>query len=88
MKRGLKLSRVNQCPKTSSSPNPGPDEEGIETISSTEIYGTVIRPNPGPDEEGIETKRWLLKHSAESGPNPGPDEEGIETELEHSLAPF
>jgi len=40
---------------TSDGPNPGPDEEGIETLVGSGVTVSVTSPNPGPDEEGIET---------------------------------
>ena len=56
MKRGLKQSHIH--PRywyLPSGPNPGPDEEGIETIVYTTNRSSSVCPNPGPDEEGIET---------------------------------
>jgi len=47
---------------TSDGPNPGPDEEGIETIYDDIMKGKKTHcPNPGPDEEGIETRITSIK---------------------------
>ena len=56
MKRGLKLiCRASPAP-AARGPNPGPDEEGIETLARySQQYRHTLSPNPGPDEEGIET---------------------------------
>jgi len=80
MKRGLKpvsvrLGIVTEAP----GPNPGPDEEGIETLALTPGWIKRSCPNPGPDEEGIETLSSVFLLHKVMGPNPGPDEEGIET---------
>jgi len=81
MKRGLKhrvskLMRARAC-----SPNPGPDEEGIETIWMAAFLQPDFGPNPGPDEEGIETFSISSAVKILPRPNPGPDEEGIETSV-------
>jgi len=56
MKRGLKLGTPNQVIYDKDHrPNPGPDEEGIETTAPRQNQHRHLRPNPGPDEEGIET---------------------------------
>jgi len=56
MKRGLKRICAGKNTFTGvSSPNPGPDEEGIETDIVLDFTPIRHRPNPGPDEEGIET---------------------------------
>ena len=57
MKRGLKLVALNDVFHYVECPNPGPDEEGIETICRFRLRGRSSGPNPGPDEEGIETKK-------------------------------
>jgi len=56
MKRGLKPSCRDSIKFTMAiSPNPGPDEEGIETSDQSNYTLLSSSPNPGPDEEGIET---------------------------------
>jgi len=61
MKRGLKLRGIGLrevviVPR----PNPGPDEEGIETLFLVLSEPRPRCPNPGPDEEGIETYDFAL----------------------------
>ena len=82
MKRGLKHNTKNRGTNHTPSPNPGPDEEGIETRCQRFLWllPDRLRPNPGPDEEGIETDCRPVWDGIQSvRPNPGPDEEGIET---------
>ena len=76
MKRGLKLIHTNAMLRSTTGPNPGPDEEGIETNPIKITPAPTHRPNPGPDEEGIETLSPQVQPQAVSPrPNPGPDEE-------------
>ena len=55
MKRGLKRFRLPRHHQRQTRPNPGPDEEGIETMEPELNLNDIVSPNPGPDEEGIET---------------------------------
>ena len=86
MKRGLKppaFCAGNRLP--SPCPNPGPDEEGIETPYHHKTRQFLFEsPNPGPDEEGIETSAHHFHSPVVGSPNPGPDEEGIETSVSNS----
>jgi len=63
MKRGLKLIDGDTIKANVQRLNPGPDEEGIETISATMPTSMMTSPNPGPDEEGIETFATQAKNS-------------------------
>jgi len=67
-------------------PNPGPDEEGIETLSLLVLgipCGNVR--TQAPMKRGLKLQRAGVRLPTAAGPNPGPDEEGIETHFNSTL---
>ncbi len=79
MKRGLKPLHQVRHVAALVGPNPGPDEEGIETL----LTWTMRRPSDvrtqAPMKRGLKLEKMLSLNRGRQSPNPGPDEEGIET---------